>query len=174
MISETGVWSSEEQGAHIFSYGVARWVAKNIKGSFFDFGAGKGTYTEYLKDMGINCVGLDGFAYDGMIQQDLSVPFILSSKGNILCLEVFEHLPQQYEPTLLDNIINHCDGKLILSVAVEGQSGLGHVNCRSNIYVIDKLQERGMKFLPKETLEIRAQAEDYVSYFRNTLMVFSW
>ena len=29
MIGATGIWSEEEQSAHIFSYGVARWVAKN-------------------------------------------------------------------------------------------------------------------------------------------------
>jgi tryptophanyl-tRNA synthetase len=68
--------------------------------------------------------------------------------------------------------VNNLKGYLILSVAVEGQEGLGHVNCRSNEYVINKLQEKGLTYLPELTEQIRKEPEPYVSYFKNTLMIF--
>jgi 2-polyprenyl-3-methyl-5-hydroxy-6-metoxy-1,4-benzoquinol methylase len=181
MISETGVWSEEEQRAHIFSYNVARFVASLIKTDpidrmIYDIGCGNGKYLQYFADVTILAWGFDGFCpknlYSNINQHDLTTPLKLESCANILCLEVWEHIPPQYEDIFVDNLVNNLKGYLILSVAVEGQEGLGHVNCRSNEYVINKLQERGLTYLPELTEQIRKEPEPYVSYFKNTLMIF--
>jgi predicted TPR repeat methyltransferase len=182
MISETGVWSEEEQHAHIFSYNVARFVHRlirenDVSSALYDFGCGNGKYTRYFMDLGYWCAGYDGYInIDSpfFIKQDLTKPFKIDIKGNILCLEVWEHIPAKYEDAFINNIINNLSEKsfLILSVAVDGQEGLGHVNCRSNEYVIDKLQSKGLKYNEHLTNEIRKEPENYVAYFRETLMVF--
>jgi 2-polyprenyl-3-methyl-5-hydroxy-6-metoxy-1,4-benzoquinol methylase len=181
MISETGVWSEEEQHAHIFSYNVARWVKNLINKTpesmyLYDLGCGNGKYTEYFNEVGIFCQGFDGYYPNNKIkriyQYDLTTELDLRAASNILCLEVWEHIPPQYEDVFVNNIINNLKGYLILSVAVEGQEGLGHVNCRSNEYVIDKLQSKGLKYNEHLTNEMRKEPENYVAYFRETLMVF--
>jgi hypothetical protein len=59
--------------------------------------------------------------------EDLTKPF-KTTKGNVICIEAFEHIPSQFEKQFVENIINACSGKLVISVAVEGQPGIGHVN----------------------------------------------
>jgi hypothetical protein len=177
MISETGVWSAEEQDAHIFSYNVARYAAKLFKDGIviYDFGCGAGTYTEYFNDVDLFACGFDGYVGEnklGLIQQDLTQPFQLKLQSNIICLEVWEHIPQEYEDVFIDNLVNNLKGYLILSVATPGQDGLGHVNCQPNNYVIEKLTGRGLKYKDRLTQEIRQQPENYVAYFKDTLMVF--
>lgn len=172
MIGETGIWSETEQHAHVFSFGIANWINQNIEGDFFDFGAGNGHYTIYLQDAHRICDAYDGYPQSIVKELDLSKHFNLGKKRNIICFEVGEHIPQQYESVFLNNLANHCDEKLIISWAIPNQDGIAHVNCRDNIYVIDKLQELGFKLNTKQTLDIRSVAEEYVSYFRNTLLIF--
>ena len=93
-------------------------------------------------------------------------------KGNVLSLEVFEHIPPMYERQFVQNIINSCDDKLVLSVAVEGQGGIGHVNCKNNDYIINLFSENGFSFKEGLTDAIRTDVEPHVMYFKNTLMIF--
>jgi 2-polyprenyl-3-methyl-5-hydroxy-6-metoxy-1,4-benzoquinol methylase len=174
MIGATGIWSEEEQPAHIFSYNVARWVVKNTKGMVLDFGAGVGEYSQYFKDMRIPNVSIDGFECKQIdIVKDLTIDFDLVFKGNVLCLEVFEHIPKQYESLFVDNIVRHCDSKLIISVAHEGQQGLGHVNCRPDWYVKELFEGKGFKFEKELTESIRKQPEGCVAYLKENLFVFT-
>lgn len=173
MIGTTGIWGEEEQAAHIFSYGVARYIAKNSRAPIIlDFGAGNGAYTQYWNEVGLNAYGFDGRGTETVSELDLSDEFDLGIKGDVVCLEVFEHIPAQYEEMFIDNLVRHTKGYLFLSVAVEGQEGLGHVNCKNNDYVIEVMRKKGLEFLPAMTKEIRDCAEGYVAYFKESLMVF--
>ena len=46
-----------------------------------------------------------------------------------VCIEVAEHIAREAEDTFLANLARHVD-HLVISWAVEGQGGTGHVNCR--------------------------------------------
>lgn len=176
MIGATGIWSEEEQGAHIFSYGVARWVGKNTHGLILDFGAGNAAYSNYFKDLGRRCKAIDGFNRKGIdIVKDLTSKFEYFEPSNILCLEVFEHIPKHLEESFVDNIVRNCHkgGKLIISVAHEGQQGLGHVNCRPDWYVKELFEGNGFKFEQELTESIRQQPEGYVAYLKENLFVFT-
>jgi hypothetical protein len=181
MIEKTGIWSEDEAWTHAFSYYTAKYIGdyfqKNVP--VIDLGCGKGTYLNYLYDRGFNrSVGVEGSTlidaeFHNIINYDLSklLPPEIPS-GNVISIEVFEHIPRQFEAQFVQNIVNCCTGKLVLSVAVEGQPGLGHVNCRNNDYVIRLFEGHGFKFQAERTKEIRAKVEPHVDYLRNTLMVF--
>lgn len=183
MPSETGVWNQQEADtAHIFSYKVAKWIADFAKSKFkkplvYDFGCGKGTYTQYFLDRKIEAFGIDGEVYEGLetenfIKHDLTNQIKLTQADLVVCLEVGEHIPSKYYPQFIANLVNSCDEWLILSWAVPGQDGIGHVNCQTNDWVKDELWALGFQFMPEETREIRKQPENYVSYFRDTLLIF--
>ena len=63
MVGQTGIWSDDEAYAHDFSYGVARYIGKYFEKDkrVFDIGCGKGTYLQYLQDVGFrDLIGFDG------------------------------------------------------------------------------------------------------------------
>ena len=174
MIGATGIWSEEEQSAHIFSYGVARWVAKNTTGTILDLGCGNGTYSTYFKEVGRDAWAVDGFDQNGVDQvQDISKPFDIVKFDIVFCIELFEHIGKEFEYIVLDNITRHCKDKVVISVAHEGQLGTGHVNCRPDWYVKALFEGKGFKFEKELTESIRQQPEGYVAYLKENLFVFT-
>jgi tryptophanyl-tRNA synthetase len=121
-------------------------------------------------------MGIEGteqnFEYGNVTIGDLTTPYSSNKKGNVISLEVGEHIPEEFLEIFIDNLCGLCNGKLILSWAVPGQDGIGHVSCRHNIWVIDQIEKRGFKLNVSDTLTVRTVVEDRVSYFRNTLMIF--
>ena len=98
-------------------------------------------------------------------------------KGNVVFLEVAEHVPMQYENTLLDNVTNACDSKLIMSWALRDpfQCGHGHVNNKNNDEAITVICKRGFEYLPEETQSARALQtiiEGDLPWFKNTTLIF--
>lgn len=181
MITNTGIWSKDESYAHIFSFKVAQWIGRYLssKKQLIDLGCGNGTYLSYLQSIGFEkCIGVEGseidFEFDDVVIQDLTIPFDLNKKGNVICLEVWEHIPLEFEDILIENIKTHCNGKLILSVALKGQDGLGHVNCQNNEYIKEKLASHGFKYNESNTLSLRKCPENFVAYFRDTLMIYDF
>lgn len=145
-----------------------------------DFGCGKGYYLRKLQLNGFdNLIGLEGTEnieeisyFKPILQQDLSKEFNLNKKGNIICLEVAEHLLPDQENQLIKNILNHLKGYLIISWGVPGQGGCGHNNCRSNEYVYDLFIKKGLKFCPKETFHFRDNITNSTTWFKNTIFIF--
>lgn len=181
MPSETGFWNVEEaKNNHDFCYELARWVGDYIPKNtpILDAGCGNGNYLRYLHDRGFsNLLGVEGeipnVTYFGNIkQQDLTEEFTLPYKRDVVCLEVGEHIPEQYLNQFLDNLVNNCLNKIIISWGVPGQDGYSHVSCRHNIWVINEMEKRNMKFIAEDSLKARAVVEERWSYFRNTIMIF--
>ena len=181
MIGATGIWSEEEQSAHIFSYGVARWISKHLdkQQPVMDLGCGNGTLLRYLNEVGFYLTtGIDGFTPKeqdfNFIKGDLAQPIALKDRiFNVISLEVFEHIPKEFEQTYVNNICQFCCDKLIISVAHEGQQGLGHVNTRPDWYVKELFEGKGFKFEKELTESIRQQPEGYVAYLKENLFVFT-
>lgn len=177
---ETGIYTEEEAVyGHDFSYRLAKWIGEYLpkNKSVIDVGCGPAWYLRYLHDIGfIDLLGIEGtpqnFEYGNVVLHDLSTPIPFQNKGNVISLEVGEHIPEEYSQTFLDNLCALCNGKLILSWAIPGQDGIGHVSCRHNIWVIREMERRGFELLVDDTLTVRTVVEDRVGYFRNTLMIF--
>lgn len=87
-----------------------------------------------------------------------------------MSLEVGEHIPKEYEHILIDNICNAAEHGVILSWAIKGQGGAGHVNCQNNAYIIDVMRGKGFAYDTDASSTLRKNAT--LSWFKNTVMVF--
>lgn len=183
-ISNTGYWESNEQLYHVCCTSLCDWIAEFLKDQkdkqIYDMGCGLGQYCNRLSKAGFTkLLGFEGSAhahneFPNIRQQDLTVPFVLEEKGNVIFLEVAEHVPAQFENVMLDNVANACDDKLIMSWAVRGQAGWGHVNCLDNHEAIAKVTAKGFIYLPNETAEARSRIldNDPCPWFKGTTLVF--
>ncbi len=181
-IHERGFWMGvEDRGYHFTDPVLAQMLGvfflKEGAKLIFDFGCGPGEYVRILKSFGLECLGFDGNPDTVERTQglgsvlDLSEPFDLAQKCDwALCLEVGEHIPQRYEKTLLANLHSHNQKGIILSWAVLGQEGHGHVNPQENAYI--KEQMAGYGYQNDLAIENLLREKATLSWFKNTLMVF--
>jgi hypothetical protein len=88
----------------------------------------------------------------------------------VLCLEVGEHIPKQFEQIFLNNIDKYNAKGVVLSWALKGQGGFGHFNEQNNDYVKRAMAARGYK--NDLAAEERLRAAASLSWFKNTIMVF--
>lgn len=187
-ISNTGFWSGDNaHNHHVHSPKLAEWISRGFFGfgdiskytRIYDLGCGLGEYLKKLKEDGFsNLVGFEGdipqqAVFDNIWKQDLTQSFGENiQKGHVIMLEVGEHIPKEFEQTLIENVSRICRGYLVLSWAVPGQAGFGHVNCKTNEEVIEMFKEKGFLFLEGLTREARQNVDDNAPWFRNTLMIF--
>ena len=179
-VTDTGYWISDITEKHQFCIELADWLSSflNKNKRIYDFGCGLGSYLNHLqKNNFIDLVGYEGVVpknkvFDNIIAQDLTKKFVVEKKSNVICLEVGEHVPPKYQNIFLDNITEACDDILILSWAVNGQTGLFHVNCLENDEVIQEVEKRGFVFLNDETLSARNCIKENCDWFKNTILIF--
>ena len=191
MITETGYWTSDDtQAIHVHDQGLANWILNYLQNDkdkqLIDFGCGMGDYLKKLHDNGFsNLHGFEGEVRKGspkfIKNWDLSNPIknyegynsLKKSAYNTICLEVGEHIPKQYESIFLDNITSLTTNKIILSWAIIGQLGDGHVNCMNNDEVILKMDELGFKYLENDSISARNSVSPAIaSWFLKTIMIF--
>lgn len=183
MITNTGAWlidGTRFEHEHCYDVSLSNALCLFAKSlgvkKSYDFGCGPGRYVNAFQNIGINATGIDGNPITSTIPnclvQDLTGTFQMDPVDFLLCLEVGEHIPKEFEETLLSQIDNHLNfkGTLVLSWAIEGQGGFGHVNCQNNGYVIKTITDRGYEFMPAESNMLRSEAS--LSWFKNTILVF--
>jgi hypothetical protein len=178
--SPTGVFTVEESASQ---YCFDGYLAAAIVGMFStpprstaDFGCGRGDYCGFFEKSGWHSV----IGYEGTRHTDIQCECVKSvdlterhdryPRDLVLCLETGEHIPEKYEAVFLDNVCSAVGGTLILSWAVPGQGGLGHVNCLTNEDVVSKVETRGLRLNRARTIALRGAAKTY--WLKHTLMVF--
>jgi hypothetical protein len=154
---------------------LKRIVLRNKPSLVYDFGCGFGDYTKGISKFGIETIGFEAYPdkrnYENIQQADLSKPLLLDRKADIsISLEVGEHIPAEFEDIFIDNICNNSKDIVVLSWAVEGQSGDGHINCRSNDHIIAQMSKRGFIF-DESILKTRKKAKEML-WFEESLMLF--
>jgi hypothetical protein len=108
--------------------------------SLIDVGCGIGTWTKAAMDLGVkDILGLDGvnvpteqllIPQESFLIQDLTQDWDLGRRFDMaLCLEVGEHLEQQFAARLVRSLARHSDN-VVFSAACPGQAGQYHVNCQ--------------------------------------------
>jgi len=182
-IAETGYWNSEiAHHYHRHCKELSKWICdflKDCKNSpIIDFGCGLGNYLKDLENAGFrHLVGFEGNipnqkVFNDIVQRDLTIPFESTLKGIVISLEVGEHIPAEFMDIYLNNICNACDNYLIVSWAIRGQCGFGHVNCLNNNEIIPEFTKRGFKLLNEVTNNVRNINLDETPWFKDTLLIF--
>ena len=133
---------------------LADYIHTYIKpAAFRDFGCSSGLYLRELKAR-IPTIPSSGFEFSkeaveralstDVYEVDLTSPLSLDTIPNTLgiCLEVLEHIPDEYHAAVLTNLTQHCT-TLIFSAALPGQGGTGHINCRPRIDWIRRFHALG-------------------------------
>jgi 2-polyprenyl-3-methyl-5-hydroxy-6-metoxy-1,4-benzoquinol methylase len=177
----TGIWNLEQAKTHFFDESLAAAIMKEIgvipPRNVADLGCGKGNYCAYFKKHGwTNIDAYEGTpdielisAYKPIKQIDLSKEAIIHFRYDfVLCLEVGEHIPKEKEDIFIANLNKWTRNIIVLSWAIEGQAGNGHVNCRNNSYILDKMSEYG--FTGDMLISARLREASTLAWFKNTLM----
>lgn len=180
-INENGFWMNETAEGHANDEGLRSMLINlfaelGIK-SVLDLGCGPGFYLAGFKEAGYICDGFDGNPHTEQLTKglakvaDLSKALVLDNQYDcVLSLEVGEHIPKDYTQIFLENVTSHTNKYVILSWAVPGQNGDGHVNCQTNEYVSGEMLKKGFNRLTFFEKVLRDSAKFF--WFKNTLMVF--
>lgn len=181
-ITDRGYWiCANRKTDYCFDHNLTNGLAELFRGkTTFDAGCGNGNYVKHLKRAGIKVVGCDGnphttfladdpdcFAFD--LSTPLSgAPFIVLPRQWVLCLEVGEHVPKEFESVFIQNVKDLAIEGIVLSWAVVGQLGHGHVNCMDN----DTVRQLFPEWISDFVAERRLRDASVVPHFKNTVMVF--
>jgi SAM-dependent methyltransferase len=179
-INERGIWLTKElTDTHVFDKALSDAIIRlfpDVK-TAVDIGCGNGTYTGNFINNGIDCIGFDGSPLTPDLTfrvchiRDFSEPQNIGEYDLVLSLEVGEHIPREFEDVFLDNVCGAAKRFIVLSWAVVGQGGNGHLNERNNDYIIERIEGKGFWYLSKKTEYLREASE--ISYFKNTILVFA-
>jgi hypothetical protein len=180
-INPRGFWETNDGSGHMHDERLMQGLIKLCKtfklNQAVDFGCGMGTYIKGFRRAKIDSWGYDGNPNTNELTGGLGECLDLSKSFEtrfisdlVLSLEVGEHIPEEYEQIFLDNITDPVKDVLVISWAIPGQAGLGHVNCRENSYIIGKLRERGFRYDERWSGILRRSSR--LPWFKKTLMVF--
>jgi len=183
MIHRTGCWSKQQAPAHHrHSVALSQWICEFLspdkEARVYDFGCGMGRYLDDLYAAGHpDVVGVEGDPPSpskpyAMIAANLCEPLSLGKTGVVMSLEVGEHIPAAYTAVYLDNLFRHADRHLLLSWAVRGQGGHGHVNELNNDEVVSLIERNGFAHVAEASMAARTVAEDLCWWFRGSFLVF--
>lgn len=155
------------------------WPDKNVP--IVDLGCGHNFYCSVFDAVGYDAVGIDFVKLKGVDDvADLTAtadefynPNYLKRKSNVLSLEVGEHIPYNLSDNYLNNITRY-SRDIVMSWAVPGQAGVGHINCQTNEWVAEQMAKRGYKHVAEKTKELREAVNGcHCTWFLNTLMYFT-
>lgn len=184
-INGRGFWENETAEGHGHDEGLATALVYFFNGmdidTLLDVGCGDAYYIKKLRSNGVLVTGVDGNPNTPKLTDgygkvaDLTEPQDFGMFDWVLSLEVGEHIPQEFQNIFIDNLDKHNKYGIVLSWAVRGQGGDGHVNCLNNDEVIELMTERGYIYDPESTQWLRVRCAEYPNtgwWFRNTVVVF--
>lgn len=181
-IHEKGYWFGDEAiNEHVTDYALADALVNFFKAekakSVVDLGCGIGAYVNVLRYNNIDTNGYDGNPNtielsNGVAEiTDLTEPLNFKKEHDwVLCLEVGEHIPKRYETVLLDNLDRNNTKGIVLSWAIKGQGGYGHVNEQNNETIKSLMKSRGYSNDIQAENQLRKLSTLW--WFKNSIMVF--
>ncbi len=141
-----------------------------------DFGCGRGEYLANLEKYRYKVEGYEGQPLADspkfIKKADITIPIETKFKGSVMCLEVMEHIPLELQDAALDNLLAACTGRLIISWAVKGQGGCGHVNEQNADYVVPLIEAKGYALNVGIGSMLRSVAGRELWWFKESIYVF--
>lgn len=144
----------------------------------YDFGCGRGDYIKKLQQLGFRVTGYEGTegmskltGFELIKQADITKP-IKTKKGSVICLEVLEHIEPELTDAAISNLVNACSGRMVLSWAVVGQGGCGHVNEQNATHVIPRIEQEGFELNESLSKQLREVAGADLWWFKGSIYVF--
>lgn len=152
------------------------WPEKNIP--VIDLGCGHNFYINVLRYAGYEEVmGVDNVPMRSVdVIADITKPIIHPDQDKrvrrVISLEVGEHIPAKLSDAYLNNLTSF-GGDIIMSWAIPGQAGVGHINCQTNDWVIEQMDKRGYSINVGKTQQLRtAVIGCHCNWLKNTLFYF--
>ena len=181
--AKNGMWTMPTcENAHVVDVPLAEHLSSSLfrGGSLLELGAGCGCYgarferaTTPPSEMALfdGTTNIDALTNGHVQPRDLSQPLSLGRKFDwVMSLEVGEHIPRQFEHIFISNIVNHATRGIVLSWAVVGQRGTGHVNTRSNAHIAAALAREG--WAKDEQASQAARDVATMGWFKGSLGVY--
>lgn len=178
------IW--HQHSNHLMKAILELWPDKTVP--VVDLGCGHNFYVTVLNYAGYAAVGFDNVDLGSrfFLKADLTErtrllgSWNIFNKGhkppNVISLEVGEHIPEEHAAAYLDHVASfggNVGGNVLMSWAIPGQAGVGHINCKSNAWVMDQMKARAYEPDFQITHDLRqAVATCHCSWFKHTLMYF--
>jgi hypothetical protein len=113
--------------------------------SCIDFGCGNADILSGMLQKGVDVYGIEGsknckgamyIPENSLFIHDLRLPLNLNRSFDLaMCVEVAEHLEQEYAAVLVSTVTTHSD-TIFFTASAPGQAGVKHVNCQEKSYWI--------------------------------------
>lgn len=124
-----------------------------IPDGYFDVGSGTGAMVNLARKIGVEAFGIDQLprTEHWLYQRDLKQPFEIPyphkrSFDLVSCIEVAEHLPPEFDSTIVDTIVRHARKWIVFTSAHPGQGGDDHVGTRPLPHWRKLFWDRGWTF----------------------------
>lgn len=155
---------------------LREWGVIDDRTQIVDFGCGLGAWGKDLKrywgiDFGVPEDKLV-IPKDNYIDHDLRIPVppAFPKKHLALCLEVAEHIEEQYADVLIDSLCGTAD-TILFSAAIPGQGGVNHFNEQWQSYWIEKFVKRG--YWPKSGFrDVTVNNKQIAVWYRQNMILF--
>ena len=157
---------------------MATWMreAMDFK-SIVDVGCGVGDMLVPLSETH-DILGIDFSkgAKEGLVipekcyrDHDLTTPLgVVEHRDVVLSLEIWEHIPEEFEATYVANMIAFDPNYIIVSCAAPEQWGRHHYNCKGRDHVIEVMQGHGYEIDDELTAGWQKIKKIATFYRRNT------
>ena len=181
-INKNGYWDGpESKNHHLYDVKLSESMLNFFKNekvkSIADFGCGMGDYVKNFQKNDINATGYDGNPNTPVFTNgfgkvlDLSEPVVFEEPFDwVMSLEVGEHIPKTFEDNFINNLHNNNKRGILLSWAIKGQGGHGHINEQNNDYIKSKIMNLGYTNDTAAENTLRENCNE--AYFKKTIMVF--
>ena len=104
------------------------------------------------------------------VEKDMKTPFLAANAISETTGKSYFKDYKGWESIYIENLTRNARSYILMSWAVEGQPGDGHVNGRSNEYVINQMKSRGYTINWPVSRYLRKSASLW--WFKNTIMLF--